>query len=230
MDKEGWYLYVYPKNLVSSNSPKLLSPDITFGLNVTRDIQGICVKNGAYGIQFKDKIEYLENVILALLNSSLLWFYLKQSGNVLRGGYFRFNTKYINPFPIPQIDNNSQSTIDCLVLKTFSQKELFQKAIKAFSVFLGSKYHLNKLPGKLEKWYELEFVDFIKELNKAIKVAKGTPLTNKDEFEWMDLFEENKKKALELKAEIDRTDKEIDAMVYELYGLSEEEIKIVEGW
>jgi type I restriction-modification system DNA methylase subunit len=229
MDREGWYLYVYPKNLVSSNLPKLLSPDITFGLNVTRDIQGICVKNGAYGIQLKEKIEYSENMILALLNSTLLWFYLKQSGNVLRGGYFRFNTKYINPFPIPKININSQSAIDELVKKIFTQKELFQKANKTFSNYFGSKYYIDKLPGKLEKWYEIEFVDFIKELNKAIKGAKGTPLTKKDEFEWMELFEENRKKALELKAEIDRTDKEIDQMVYELYGLTEEEIKVVEG-
>jgi hypothetical protein len=44
----------------------------------------------------------------------------------------------------------------------------------------------------------------------------------------MDLFEENKLKALELKTEIDKTDKGIDQMVYELYGLTEEEIKIVE--
>ena len=36
-------------------------------------------------------------------------------------------------------------------------------------------------------------------------------------------------KVLELKAEIDKTDKEIDAMVYALYELTEEEIKIVEG-
>jgi hypothetical protein len=98
-----------------------------------------------------------------------------------------------------------------------------------FSTYFSSQYKLEKLPGKLEKWYELEFIDFIKELNKAIKVVKGTPLTKKDEFEWMDLFEENKKKALELKAEIDKTDKEIDAMVYALYGLSEEEIRIVEN-
>lgn len=93
----------------------------------------------------------------------------------------------------------------------------------------SSQHHLEKLPGKLEKWYELTFTDFIKELNKSIKIAKGTPLTKKDEFEWMDLFEENKKKALALKAEIDKTDKEIDQMVYVLYGLTEEEIKIVEG-
>jgi hypothetical protein len=36
------------------------------------------------------------------------------------------------------------------------------------------------------------------------------------------------KKALDLKNEIDATDKAIDTMVYELYGLSEEEIEIVE--
>ena len=45
----------------------------------------------------------------------------------------------------------------------------------------------------------------------------------------MELFEENKKKALELKFQIDQTDKEIDRMVYELYGLTEEEIQIVEN-
>ena len=44
----------------------------------------------------------------------------------------------------------------------------------------------------------------------------------------MELFEDQKKQALELKAQIDQTDREIDQMVYELYGLTEEEIRIVE--
>ncbi|MCF6245194.1 MAG: hypothetical protein L3J43_09170 [Sulfurovum sp.] len=34
---------------------------------------------------------------------------------------------------------------------------------------------------------------------------------------------------LGIKADIDATDKQIDAMVYELYGLSEEEVALVEG-
>ena len=37
------------------------------------------------------------------------------------------------------------------------------------------------------------------------------------------------KKALDIKAQIDKTDKEIDQMVYKLYDLTEDEIKIVEG-
>ncbi len=47
-------------------------------------------------------------------------------------------------------------------------------------------------------------------------------------MEWMEVFETKRGEAQTLKAEIDKTDAEIDAMVYEL-GLSEEEIKIVEG-
>jgi hypothetical protein len=75
-------------------------------------------------------------------------------------------------------------------------------------------------------------------LNKAIKATnknnKGAcslaaTLTKKDEFEWLELFEENQQKAQDLQSQINQTDKEIDTMVYELYGLTDEEIEIVEN-
>jgi hypothetical protein len=44
--------------------------------------------------------------------------------------------------------------------------------------------------------------------------------------EWMAYFSKKKTEANALQSEIDRIDKEIDRMVY---GLSEEEIRIVEG-
>jgi hypothetical protein len=69
----------------------------------------------------------------------------------------------------------------------------------------------------------------MKKLNNAIKKSGGTVFSKLQEMEWMEVFETKKKEALELKAEIDKTDKEIDQMVYELYGLTEEEIAIVEG-
>lgn len=46
-------------------------------------------------------------------------------------------------------------------------------------------------------------------------------------MEWMEVFEVKKKEALTLKTEVDRTDKEIDQLVYELYGVTEEEINFV---
>ena len=41
-------------------------------------------------------------------------------------------------------------------------------------------------------------------------------------------FLPEQQKALEIKAQINQTDKEIDAMVYELYDLTDEEIQIIE--
>lgn len=44
----------------------------------------------------------------------------------------------------------------------------------------------------------------------------------------MDIFDKEKEKALNLKNQIDQTDREIDQMVYTLYGLTDDEIKIIE--
>lgn len=74
----------------------------------------------------------------------------------------------------------------------------------------------------------MEFGDFITELNKAIKKAGGEKLSKMDEMEWMEVFETKKAEAQTLKAEIDKTDKEIDQMVYKLYDLTEAEIAIIE--
>jgi hypothetical protein len=159
--------------------------------------------------------------LLALLNSTFFnWL---------------FSTKYldyeIKPVYLKECPVIEEGLIN---LEKYS-KELFTKNIQLeeqltlFSNYILTNFSSFKLSKKLQNWNQLEFVDFIKELNKAIKGVKGTPLTKKDEFEWMDLFEENKKKAQELKAEIDRTDREIDQMVYQLYDLTEEEIAIVEG-
>jgi hypothetical protein len=85
------------------------------------------------------------------------------------------------------------------------------------------KYEIEKLTTKLQNWHELEFKEFLNELKKA-KVQ----LRISEEAEWMQYFKDQKQKALELKAAIDNTDREIDRMVYALYGLNDEEIQIVE--
>ncbi len=99
---------------------------------------------------------------------------------------------------------------------------------------LVSKFELSNVSNKLKNWHELEFGGFLKELEKARKKSakenktEYSKLTLSEEAEWMQYFKEQKQKAEELKAEIDKTDKEIDQMVYELYGLTDEEIAIVE--
>ena len=38
---------------------------------------------------------------MALLNSKVFWFFIQNTGYVLRGGYYTFKTNYVNPFPVP---------------------------------------------------------------------------------------------------------------------------------
>ncbi|QRE30801.1 hypothetical protein H0I48_01285, partial [Flavobacterium psychrophilum] len=89
---------------------------------------------------------------------------------------------------------------------------------------LQRDYGLEKPTKKLETWYELTVQDFFKELAKAKIVLSAI---QKDEVQ--EYFETYQKQAVATKNQITATDKKIDAMVYELYGLSNEEIEIVEN-
>jgi type I restriction-modification system DNA methylase subunit len=164
--------------------------------------------------------------LLSILNSSLMTFYLNQVCPKKLGGYYRYNAKNVSAIPIIVPSTEKLSVLGEKVSLLATDSNLL---ISKMVSYLISTYELVKVSRKLENWYDLDFSDFIKELNKAIKKAGGKPLTKKGEFEWLELFEDSKKKAQELQTQINHTEQEIDAMVYELYGLTEEEIAIVEN-
>ncbi|WP_164470054.1 Eco57I restriction-modification methylase domain-containing protein [Aliarcobacter cryaerophilus] len=227
MDKDGWFLYIYPKSLDLIDVKKFVVPDITLGIQITIDNFGYCVKNGGYGMIIKEDFINSSMFYLSLLNSSLMWFYLKNLGTELRGGYFRFNTNYINPFPLPKLENLEEQ-------KPFIEKadlmlELNKKLQEIKENFI-SELKLEKVPTKLQKFEELDFDDFVKEYAKAKKLKFADKLEERNfKNDWQRLFENDKKEVLEIQNQINITDKEIDQMVYKLYDLTEDEIKIVEG-
>lgn len=177
--------------------------------------------------------------LLGLLNSKLVFFYLKNICTTLQGGFYDFRRDKITTIPISNNLDSINLNLSELSSKLISHTEQNNSLINKFQNYLKSQFQLQKLSKKLQNWHDLEFGDFIKELNKAIKtnnklrIKEGLEaiptLTKKDEFEWLELFEDNKQKAQELQNQISQTEKEIDAMVYELYGLTEDEISIVEN-
>ena len=70
----------------------------------------------------------------------------------------------------------------------------------------------------------------MREYKKAKKLKFADKLEERNfKNDWKPLFEHDQAKLLELQSQINTTDREIDTMVYQLYGLSEDEIGIVEG-
>jgi len=166
-----------------------------------------------------------DKVLLAILNSKIGWFLISSYCTAIQNGY-QLIWKYLEQIHIPtNITNEHRGIVEKLVDQ---QLELNQSAQKTKQNF-HNELHLEKIPKKLQNFEELEFDDFVKEYTKAKKLKFADKLEERNfKNDWSSLFENDKKAVLELKEQIAKTDKEIDAMVYKLYGLSEDEIEIVE--
>lgn len=223
MDKEGWFLYIYPKSLTQFEQQKIITPEIANYPNMTFD-DGIMYHNTkCYSFILKNPGLQAYKYYLAILNSRLLWFYLSNTGYVLRGGYFTFKTNYLYPFPLPKLPKDvmpfSLKTDELLSLNA-DLSQLSEKFLRT----LNRKFEIEKLSKKLESWHKLTFDEFVVELGK-----KKVKLSLAEEAEWEDYFLAEKEKAEKLKTQIQNTDEAINKLVYKLYGLDKTEIKIVEN-
>ncbi|MGL2992905.1 Eco57I restriction-modification methylase domain-containing protein [Flavobacterium sp. TSSA_36] len=161
--------------------------------------------------------------IVAQLNSKLFNYYHKAKSSGENKAFAQFTGEYIESFPY-NINDDFNIKFKNLVQKiTSSNSELIEQSQK-FQRTLQRKFELTDLPKKLQDWYLLSYGEFIKELGK-----KKIKLSLSQEAEWEDYFSQEQQKAVALKQQIDTTDAAIDQMVYALYGLTEEEIAIVEN-
>ena len=70
----------------------------------------------------------------------------------------------------------------------------------------------------------MNFEEFLKELKKVSEIN----LSLKDQDEWEDYFNERKRVVQDSEKEINQLDNKINEMVYNMYGLTDNEIAVVE--
>ena len=228
-NNEYWYQYSRNQAISVLEQHKIITPEVCFGGSMTLDENNFYHNSKCHTLLLKENAGFTYKSVLPLINSSLFWFYLSNTGNVLRGGYIGVKRKVLEPFSIPNPESVEIDKLENYTDLMLEKKEQHQSVSNKFIKYLQSQFPIEKLPKKLQNWHELAFGDFIKELNKAIKNAGGQKLSKIQEMDWMEVFETKKAEAQTLKTEIDKTDAEIDNMVYQLYGLTDEEIAIVEN-
>lgn len=173
-------------------------------------------------INEKDILEL--KYILTIINSKLLgWYHNKTSPKANKGLFPKILVNDVRNLPLVNIPLEKQQPFIEKADKMLSLNRELQDLSQKFQRMLLRKFDLEKLSTKLQEWYLLDFSDFIKEL-KRLKVK----LSLSQESEWEEYFLEEKSKAIAVDSEIKNTDKEIDSMVYKLYDLTDEEIKIIE--
>ena len=162
--------------------------------------------------------------LLGLLNSKLVFYYLTNVCTTLQGGFYDFRRDKISTIPIHNNFNSYEAKIGKISQDLIQLVQDLELTNSKFYRSLERKFALTELPKKLQDWYLLSYVEFIKELGK-----KKIKLSLSEEAEWEIYFTTEAQKATELKTQIAKTDKEIDQMVYQLYDLTEEEISIIEN-
>lgn len=168
-----WYSYSAPRNLSVHDSADLLVPLLAdrglFSEFHHKGEQFCLMASGGFSIKMKDDARLSVKYLLALLNSKLLFSYLKSNSNVFRGGWVTCTKQYVAPLP----------------------------------VHLGNKARQAPL---------VALADRMLELNKKKHAGKLAP-SQLDRLE----------------REIAATDAEIDNLVYKLYGITDEERKVIEA-
>jgi hypothetical protein len=167
-----------------------------------------------------DKVDY--QYLLGILNSKLLDYFFKSYAKVMDYRY-EYYPNPVGKLMVNIASSAKQNIIKELVISIRNSIGNQTNVIKQTVNLLTTKYNLKKTSKKLNNWYELSFSEFTEELKK-----KKIQLSLNEEAEWMEYFNEQKEKAQVLEMEIDKTDREINKIIYELYGLTDDEIKIVE--
>lgn len=161
-----------------------------------------------------------DKALLGLLNSKVVWYFLKGVCVVRSGGYLEVKPQYFAQVPVPKIDTTSRESIEHLVNQILEKTTNLGLSSNRFKQLVSSELTIDTWPTKLNKWWQLDFSEFI----KSLKLKSS--LQQKDEL--LSLFEKYRDECLVLDRGIKEDEQKIDNLVYQLYKLSAEEIKIVE--
>jgi len=173
--------------------------------------------------------------LLAIINSKLIsWFNIKTSPKGKRTTFPKVLIGDIRKLPIKKSNKSFVIKLKDLVTLISEQSLNVQNHSNKFLCLLKSKYKLDSLTKKILSWDLLDFTEFLTELEKTRKKSAKEneidfiKLSLSEESEWIEYFNSQKEAVKNLKRVINKTDIEIDRLVYELYGLTKDEIRIVE--
>jgi type I restriction-modification system DNA methylase subunit len=164
---------------------------------------------------------------LGLLQSKLYWWLITAMCPYVRGQYYELRVQYMETLPIPNATETQKQRIakiaeSCQTVA--EQRYEKQDAVRRRIPDLCPPGRETKLNTKLKNWWLLDFAEFRTEIKKIFK--QDIPLSERNDWEqWLNTERTEIEK---LSAELTVLEKELNARVYALFELTEDEIKLVE--
>lgn len=201
------------------SKPKIMYPNMTSLFPFIYDEKGFFGNDKTFMITANDDTVNLK-YITAILNSRLCKLWIWYNCPELQGGTREIRKVYFENFCIPH-DADQQSLADLTDLQMQHISQLQDKRNR-FLHRLSDNLEGVKITSALQTFDTMNFKGFVAELKKQkIKLS----LLQQDE--WEEYFNKRVAECRELSAQIKATDEKIDNRVFDLYGLTEEERRIV---
>mgnify|MGYP003309733511 CR=1 FL=1 len=203
-------------------SPKIIWGNLQNSNKFSLDESGSIISAPACMLPTNNK------ALLCVLNSKLVWTFLTNICVVRNGGYIEVKPQYFEQIPVPETikddENEIKVCLDALANTMLDLNKTLQQKRFNFLTAIKAEFSFEKTTQILEKIDEYDFKTFLAELKKVKAIVSAS-----QKIEWAEAFTTYKQECNDLSQKITATDSEIDQKVYELYGLTDEEIAIVEG-
>ena len=175
----------------------------------------ILTSNTIYNLYLTDE-KYNLKYVLGVLSSGFIKEFWLENFSDNKQLFPKIKGYQLQQLPIPKATPEQQAQIAELVDKIMILKKEMQDYLKNTFILLqaeigGQKITLNK---KLEKFWTLDFAEFLSELTK-----QKIQLSNPQKRNLITSFETDKKKILELEQQVEKVDAEIEGLVRGLYGV-----------
>lgn len=203
---------------------KVLWPDIAKLPRFSWDTAGCVLNNTGYVMTAESPW------ILSILQSRLMWFCISQMSTPLRlrGGLWQYRCirQFMERLPIITPDHEEKETLanlamraTSLAVKRYGLHESVRHRIK--SDLANGKTALNQ---KLEKWWTTDFPEF----RRQVEAALGKEIPLKERAGWEAALTDWRTNHDQLMKELIDIEEEINGLIYELYGLSDADVHLLE--
>lgn len=169
--------------------------------------------------------DYSLKYILAILNSRPATYFYRCLHDIKGKVFAKISLDDLSSFPIPDIEESNKDIAKKIINYADTMLYLNQQLQDKRSRFLrllSNNFEDVKITTALQQFDQLDFKGFMAELRKQ-KIR----IPVKEQEGWEDSFNERVAECQELSAKIKATDEEIDNLVFDLYGLTEDERRIV---
>jgi hypothetical protein len=206
--------------------PKFATPKIIYGHFAHDRIFAFDDEN----MFSNDKSYFIPNgtfELLSLLNSKLSWFAITGLSPAVRGGFYEMRVQYIEMLPIPEMKSTVRSQLGKLgesSVKAAKNSLDIRSSVRHRILDLAPPER-KKLSRKLENWWALDFSAFRDEIKRVFH----TDIPVKERGEWESYLAKNAAEVRKFDAEIEKGEREIEAIVYRLFELTPDEIALLES-